>query len=241
MKTIRYIVVLFALSTTLSGCSLFRGTEYIIYDYYGAASSVQLPEGQRVNIPSVKGYYSDESILIAPNISSDAITIIIKNTAAETIKVLWDDAVFIDQKGLSHRIIHIGTKFDEKEKAQVPSVIAPSSRIEETLYPSDYINWTYGAWGQSGWQKQSIYNIYQPYATLQDAQMEIDEVEPIKLLLPIESNGIKKEYTFRFDGKNAKIKEQEWNKTYLIPIIGVAAAVTVTGAVYSIKNNNDHE
>ena len=235
------ILLAVAVTISVTSCSIFKGTDYIIDGCYMSPSSVQLPDGRMVDISSGLPFYEDENILIAPNVSSDAITIQIQNSAPESIKVLWDDAVFIDQQGLSHRIIHVGTKYTDKEKAQVPSVIAPASRIEETLYPSDYINWTNGAWGSQGWQKQSIYNVGQTYATLQEAQATINELMmPVKLLLPIESNEKKNEYIFLFDGKSATIREQNWDKTYLIPIICVAAPLSIAALIYAMTVDNDN-
>ena len=68
--------------------------------------------------------YKDELLSISWIIDRNKANFTIKNNASSSIKILWDDMAFVSINGESHRIIHKGIKYSEKEKEQAPSIIA---------------------------------------------------------------------------------------------------------------------
>jgi hypothetical protein len=70
----------------------------------------------------------------------------IDNQSDKVLQVLWDRCVYVDIEGFSHRLIRSGTKFIAKEQPQPPTTLAPHSRLEDALMPSDYVEWGYSQW-----------------------------------------------------------------------------------------------
>ena len=59
----------------------------------------------------------------------DQIYFEINNKINHSIKIIWDDAVYVDENGESHRVMHSGIKYSDREKSMVPSVIVRKEKI----------------------------------------------------------------------------------------------------------------
>ncbi len=64
----------------------------------------------------------------------------VKNKTDYKIKILWDEAVIITN-GAQSTIIHNGTKFIDKDKTQIPSIILGNTSIVEYFTISNQIYW----------------------------------------------------------------------------------------------------
>jgi hypothetical protein len=64
---------------------------------------------------------------------------VLKNKSTESIKILWDEAVFIDENEKKHRIIHSGIKYPDRDKPQLPTLIPENRKMRESVYPADYL------------------------------------------------------------------------------------------------------
>lgn len=207
-----------------TGCSALRGTSYSVTGQYNTDSVICPGEGLHA---IAFNDYNDNGVRISPYITPDDITVWIRNDTQSSIKVLWDDAAFIDGEGISHRIIHTGTKYIDKEKAQVPSVVAQSSEINDSLYPVDYVILNNTSSGTIGWSKQPLLDLTQKYRSKEEALNVIACINSLKLLLPIEYNGIKKEYLFSFSGDGYSVHEEQWSQVGVVIGLGVAVGVLV--------------
>jgi len=83
--------------------------------------------------------YEDTLIKIKWIISHNKLNFNLVNRSSSTLSINWDKIIFVDSKGTSHRVIHSGIKFNEKEKPQVPSNIIRKSTTNDILIPSDNI------------------------------------------------------------------------------------------------------
>lgn len=163
-------------------------------------------------------------------------TLHIKNESGSSVKVLWDDGALIDQENVAHRIIHAGIKITDKEKAQVPSVIPDDSTIEETIYASDYLKWnaTKGDWDYLPivWDKT--------FNNQEAAESYIKNMAPIKIMIPIEKNGILTEYLISFKEKGSMMKANNYTSlsTGSIIVIGLAGCL-LSGLVWGLFDNEE--
>jgi hypothetical protein len=83
----------------------------------------------------------------------------LQNFTSETMRILWDEASFIDIDGMNHRLIHYGTKFIEKEETQIPSIISSGTSFFDMLFPSDHIKWQEGTGSLPGdWMERCFIN-----------------------------------------------------------------------------------
>lgn len=151
--------------------------------------------------------YSDEYVTLCPSasVSGSQIDLTIINNHSSSIRILWDDAAFIDNEGSSHRIIHMGIKLIDKEKAQVPSVIPAGARLEDTIAPVDGLTLIDGNWSIALPNYNKFDNINAAENILQLYKTNPYYTET-RLLLPIEVDGKKIEYTLTFVGSEFNIQ-----------------------------------
>jgi hypothetical protein len=95
--------------------------------------------------------YEDDLLGILFSLTEDAreIAFSLQNKSDAPIEVGWDQSAFVDFSGKSHRVIHVGTKLADRDKAQAPTIVPPTARIEDMVYPADFAEWNGGEWLQS--------------------------------------------------------------------------------------------
>ena len=76
------------------------------------------------------------------------ISFTLENFTSSPIDIVWDSSAYIDPSNNSHRIMHTGVRFISSDKAIPPTVIPPSSKIEDLIFPTDKANWVGGDWIQ---------------------------------------------------------------------------------------------
>lgn len=191
-------IILLSMTLLLSSC--YTHTYFVDGNYRLSETSVH---GNKQ--ASSDNHYSDEYLTLFSEINDTQIDLTIKNNHSSSIRVLWDEAAYIDNMGNSHRVIHIGTKLVDKEKAQVPSVIPNGAQLKDVLVPSDGIELQGGEW------------VYEPlhynkFTTAEGADdllqryQSLPELTKTQLLLPIEINGEKIEYTLTYRGSDFYVK-----------------------------------
>lgn len=90
-------------------------------------------------------FIEDDIVLIRTTLLSEGVSVTIKNKSNTTIEVVWDKCAFIDIGGESRRVIHGGIKLiDRNTAAQPNSMIAPGSKITDSITPADNIHWVSG-------------------------------------------------------------------------------------------------
>jgi hypothetical protein len=120
------------------GCSTYQ----IIYDFELTGVDVSAYKNEVIKITkNEKGAweYEDGDIKIIWGLNSKEIGFKLLNKTNNNIKVIWDEAIYIDENKRSRRLIHSGVYYLDRYRAQVPSVVAKNTYILESLYPADYI------------------------------------------------------------------------------------------------------
>lgn len=106
---------------------------------------------------------------------------VLTNKTGEAIRVLWDESAFVDEKGVSHRVMHTAQGLSERNQAQQPSVIAPGATLSDGLAPIDYAKWS----RRGSTQKNEMLS-------------KKSLGKKVGLLLPIQFKDTKEEYFFEF-------------------------------------------
>jgi len=132
--------------------------------------------------------FEDSLIKISFGLSAVRINFSIYNKISNSIKIIWDEAAYIDENNLSHRIIHSGVKYITRDEPQAPSVVVPGKILEDLVYPTDYVYWNSGKYG--GWKGK-------PLLPKDSRAKELWEKE-IGVLLPLKIENTVYEYTFVF-------------------------------------------
>lgn len=207
------LIIAAAILAAATGCS---STRYFVSSSNYALLQVESPEVSGAESKEIN-HYSDEYIDISLSFDDNEIGLTLGNNTGSSMKVLWDDAAFIDQFGNAHRIIHLGTKLADRDKAQVPSVIPKGAKITDSILPADCVEWSVSTsrYVASDWKFTPFSQMY-CYATKIEAETASKKASPIRLMLTMESGDGRLEYVFTFMETEQDIKSvtvTDWNRT----------------------------
>ena len=110
---------------------------------------------------------------------------VLKNISDNSIKVIWNEAVFVGYDGSSSKIMHVGTKYSQRDGDQPPTVIIKGAKIDDCAIPNCNVHYINSDW--------VIWSMYP----------DIPKAEPIqlRLMLPIQIKDVVNEYVFIFEAK----------------------------------------
>lgn len=126
-----------------------------------------------------KYLYEDNVISILWSDTKDMFVFLLKNNSENSLKVVWDEAAFVNENNESGRIIHKGVAKGKANESQTPTVVLKGTELSDLIAPVDRLdNWLI------------------PRIGVQDPKMA---GKTVKILLPIEIKGVVNEYIFTFD------------------------------------------
>lgn len=137
--------------------------------------------------------YNDSIIDIIILGTSEQFNFVLKNISNHSLKIIWNEAAYVGLDGSSSKIMHVGTKFSEREGDQPPTTIIKGAKIEDLATPTVNVYYDkgikigYETIG-NGWKKRSML----------PKQYEGKEPGEIRLMLPIQIKDVINEYTFVF-------------------------------------------
>ena len=170
-------------------------------DFSMSLTKVEKPENPDIQYGDIKTItdsitkysYEDNFLDIVLFGEPEGISFVLKNKSQHTLKILWDEASFVDVDGSTSKIMHNGVKFSERENAQPPSTIIRGANLLETIIPTRNVYWDDT---NKDWKAKSIYPVH-PF----------DGTKQTILMLPIQIKGVTNEYLFIFETNFNFIKE----------------------------------
>ena len=134
-----------------------------------------------------KNSYEDDFIKIIwlPALTKFSFTL--ENKSDNSIKIIWDEAVYIDEDNTSLKVTHSGVKYVDMEKAQPLTVIAKKTKINDLVKPVDNIHFS------DGWYTLPLFSA------------EKSDGKTVKILLPIQIQETINEYIFSFKINHTRI------------------------------------
>lgn len=187
----KIVLFLSFLVVTLSSCGMISG---ISKQYSIPLTSVEL-NGVKLDANTISAdgsTFKDGNVTITWTPMYEQLDFVIRNTTSDLMKMSWDDASFVNVDGVASRVIHKGIHFSEREKEQAPSPIPGGASLDELIIPTDNIYY-------SSILKTWLFYPLIPKAkngkTIKPAEMNQKE---FKVLLPIDMNGKRLNYTFTF-------------------------------------------
>lgn len=231
------LVVLIA--AVLSSCVT---TKHVIDNNYqlNHTYSTHNPAGVVINNQCFEDEYVSIQLL---QVLNEGIFLTLVNNHNTTIRILWDEAAFVDHNGFSHRINHdnssvskiltnmrsrssssfsfsegVSTIVDEN-KIQIPSVIPAGTRVNTIIVPTDNAS-------IAMYEPVDFTNKEEAELTLQEMRT-LSELPTIKLLLPIEVDGKKIEYTATFTNEFQMYNAKGYADMELLILVPVAALLLV--------------
>ncbi|MNK76976.1 hypothetical protein D3C87_965610 [compost metagenome] len=132
--------------------------------------------------------FEDNSLNLEFGFLETGIQFTLKNKLNRSVKILWDQASYIDEFGKAKRVAHEGVRFIERDRSMPPAIVPAMSSISDHVFPSD--NAYFGA---SKWE---IHSLLYPGETEKLATYPVGK--EITLLLPIQAGSETIEYNFSF-------------------------------------------
>lgn len=137
--------------------------------------------------------YSDSIINIIISGNQEQFNFELKNVSPSTLKIIWDEAAFVGLDGSTSNVMHVGTKYSERNSSQPPTTIIKGAKIDDLACPTANVYYDegtrigYSTYG-NGWKTHPM--LPQTYKG--------KEAGEIRLMLPIQVKDVVNEYTFVF-------------------------------------------
>lgn len=164
--------------------------------YHTSLSKVEKPENPAVQFGNTtiiedegvtKFSYKDNFIDIIIFGTATKFFFTLRNVSENTLKLVWNDAVYVDYNGNTSRVMHSGIKYSERESAQPASIIIRGATLEDMVCPTANVYW-------HEYRKDWDLHLMYPDKVLA-------ETKQVQLMLPIQIKDIVNEYIFVFDIK----------------------------------------
>jgi hypothetical protein len=221
------IGLLFSSLFLLSSCSY---TARALYEY--SLSDVESPDKTSFKKTApYKVYLYDNEDVENPFIFEDDVIKIqffptntsfpfkLENKTNETIKVIWDNGIFIDNNNASYRIINKLIKLSDEEKSSVPTPISKKSFLEDLIYPVGWASYRsgfvlYDRYIPGRWYLDPILPTYSVEASEEIHNKRLADIKEkflnksLKMVIPIEYKNKIREYIFSFKVEKVQIMKQ---------------------------------
>lgn len=128
--------------------------------------------------------FSDENIDFEISGTISTFNFLLTNKTSNTIKMVWDDAVFVHVNGNTSKVMHNGIKYSERNNAQVASTIIRKSKLTDAIVPVDFVSYS-----------ESL----REWITVDDLpESDIYEGKTVSVMLPIQIKDVINEYILEF-------------------------------------------
>jgi hypothetical protein len=147
--------------------------------------SIRYGETKIVEVEGVTKYsYIDDFIDILIFGNSTQFSFLLKNISQNTLKLVWNEAVYVDFNGTTSKIMHVGIKYSQKEADQPSSIIIKGASIDDVAIPTYNIRYSDIL---KEWVTDSMY-----------PRVPATSPGEIRIMLPIQVKDIINEYIFVF-------------------------------------------
>ncbi len=131
-----------------------------------------------------KYVFEDDMVRTVWYFGSKDISLLLSNKTDHSIKIIWDEAAYVDHHGASHRCMHSGVKYTDRNNPQPPTVVPRKGMITDIIVPTDNVAWVANSW--------YTYDLFMKA----DSSLVGDSVQ---VLLPLEIEDVVNEYIFSFE------------------------------------------
>lgn len=187
---------------------------------YGAQKVDTLSGGSKY-----KFSFEDNLVKILWLAGSRNIAFSLENKTDHSIKIPWDEAAFVDERGRSHRVMHAGVKYNDREKPQAPSIVVRKGTLEDIVFPTDYVRWQEGSRYTSGrWDEDPLLldfdyhgtylkGTYPTFASF-DSAVKSNIGKTYQVLLPLQIEDVINDYIFTFRVESVSTKIDSSSSSY---------------------------
>ena len=147
--------------------------------------------------------YEDNDLKITFTVGTKDIDFEIYNKTDKSVKIIWDETSFIPY-GEGKKVMHKGVKYTDRDAAQVPTSIPSKTSWSDIIVPTDNVYFRQGYYSQylsnpGGWETTDLWISSDFNKPETEAVVMKLKGWKYRLVMPMEVNGVKKEYTFNFE------------------------------------------
>lgn len=154
---------------------------------------------------NLKYYFEDDLVKIAWLATSSSLSFMMENKTDHSIKIIWDEAAFVDNKGISQRIMHSGVKYTDRNASQPPTIIVRKGRIEDIIVPTNNVYFDEGYYSKyytrkAEWKEKPFFESlqYGGDPKVFENEMRNNVGKTFQVLLPLEIENVVNDYIFKF-------------------------------------------
>ena len=132
------ILIVLIVTSLITSCAAFRRHYYYnmkLVDVEANNSKAGVISNERTARGIIFGVYRDDAIEASMTFHPSYVDLMMKNKTESTIKVIWDEAVFLRLDSVSDGIIHSGVFFRDKNLSQIPSSVIKGSKLSTIIVP----------------------------------------------------------------------------------------------------------
>lgn len=208
-------LIIFCLTMLFEGCVGLKSTMYY-GDYNIEMTQVERPVAAKerygkqtitsqLDSGSSKYFFEDNLVKITWFVTSSKISFVMENKTDHSLKIVWDEAAFVDNAGISQRVMHTGVKYSERNNPQLPTIIVRKGKIYDNIVPTEYVYYREGYYGKyytnpGGWEEKALFESVQFNGDPQTLQtiMKANVGKTFQVLLPISIENVVNDYIFTF-------------------------------------------
>lgn len=150
--------------------------------------------------------FEDEMVKVVWVPTSSQFLFVLTNKTSHSIKIIWDEAAYVDENGMSKRVMHSGVKYIDRSNPQPPTVVTRNSTISDLIFPTDNVYWVSGSYG--GWVERPLFP-NQSMTSAAELSMQAQGLisKKVQVLLPLQIEDVINEYVFIFKINDVIIKQ----------------------------------
>lgn len=167
--------------------------------------------------------YKDSLIDVYFDFKEKDIAFGIKNKTNKTIKLVWDETLFMVGTS-SSKVMHAGVKFANRNESMPSTVIPANTFVSDVINPTNNVYWREGYYSQygsspGGWEQEPL------------LPSTLDKDSKVNLYLPLIIGGETKEYNFTFNVENKDTylsNKKELNSGKSILLVTILTLIPLT-------------
>ena len=193
MKTMIYILTC-VLAMLFIGCTYYTPYLISLKEVERSDVTVERYGGNKVEVVDTLGIkFEDDLLRIIWIPTKSRFNFTLSNKTQHSMKIIWDEAIYVNEVGISQGVTHLGVKYTDHSISQPPSVVIRDGLINDFVLPSDNIYYS------SGWVEKALFPNISDSKSISLIKAEKYIGSTVQILLPIEIQGTVNEYIFTFE------------------------------------------
>lgn len=154
----------------------------------------------------LKSTFENEMIKIVWTPTPYRFLFTITNKTQQTMKIIWKEAEYIDEKGVAKKVTRSAVGLSERNGYHLPITVASGSAVKGFVFPADNLYWVSGDSG--GWRQHPLFPYFNR-TSAEDLMVEVKEYKgkSVQVLLPVDVKNSIYNYRFTFKISDVELKE----------------------------------